>query len=87
MPAPDRKIPSYISRPRLIEELDISDRTLDSYIAKGFPKPGRHGKFNWAKVCRYMDGGDEEAVASPGGQSDRQLQEIDDAHREFTRSH
>jgi len=59
-------IPAYVSRDRLCRELDICDRTLDNWIAKGFPRAGRNGKWKWATVEAYMDGPKGAAVASPG---------------------
>ena len=81
MPAPDRKIPAYVDRTRLCELLDIADRTLDNWISKGFPKPGRYGKWCWAKVERHMDPDGEDAVASTG--LDHQAEEIRNASKNY----
>ena len=49
-------ITAYVTRARLIRELSICDRTLDNWIARGFPRAGRNGKWKWTTVSDFMDG-------------------------------
>lgn len=77
----DERKPAYVNRARLCELLDICPSTLDNWLKDGFPKPGRHGKWNWAKVCRYMDGDAEPEIALP--EEIDQRQEVRDALKEF----
>jgi hypothetical protein len=59
--------PAYLNRTQLCAHLGISDRTgtLEEWIAKGFPKAGRHGRWSRAKVDAYMDDTEDKAVPSP----------------------
>lgn len=79
--------PPYLTRPKLLEYLDICDRTLDGWLAKGFPRHGRHNKWSRAKVDRYMDGDDAPAVAFDGGQPDRDVEEIKNASQAYFARH
>lgn len=61
--------PAYMRRPTLLAYLDIADRTLDAWLAKGFPKSkkpvGQEPRWKRAEVDAYMDGRGREEVASP----------------------
>ena len=83
------EIPAYVSRARLIHELDICDRTLDNWIAKGFPRAGRNGKWKWATVESYMDGPKEGGVASQrAADPEAALREmIDNGHKTHLAKH
>lgn len=51
--------PSYVSRPTLAAELDISEATVDDYVRRDLlPKPIRCGgsvRWCWAEVVVYMN--------------------------------
>ena len=97
MPAPDRRIPAYVDRPRLCEELCISDRTLDRWVDAGILPPPREPKgvrptggayetkqlWKWKEVEDCLDG---KAPAVPAsGARLTEAEEITNASKNFGR--
>ena len=79
------EIPAYLSISQLLDYLGISDDTLRRWRQKGFPEPGRHGRWQRAKVDRYMDGKVEPALPSDGRAD--QIEEIRNASAAFFATH
>lgn len=85
-------VPAYISRPRLLAELDICDRTLDAWLKKGFPKSKKHAgtepRWKWKEVERWMDGEVNAVQAAAAADDDAALREmIDNGHNAHLAQH
>jgi hypothetical protein len=75
----ERPAQAYFSRVQLCAYLGICDTTLRDWEGRrGFPPPGRNGRWKREKVDRYM-GGDEAPAPASG---DEQVEEIRRAHAE-----
>jgi predicted DNA-binding transcriptional regulator AlpA len=61
--------PSYVSKPTLAAELDVSESTVDEYVKRGIlPKPLHMGKlvrWNWAQVQASLEPLNRSQVTDP----------------------
>ncbi len=93
------KIPAYVDRVRLREELSISDRTIDAWVEVGILPPALVPKgirpsgkdyeakqlWEWKEVVAWLHGKRRRAVVSPAPTS--QTEEIFNASKNYAQRH
>ena len=80
---------AYMNRVQACRYLGITDSTLrDWEKRRGFPPPGRNGRWKRSKIDAYMAGDDEapREIASPAV-GDDQIEEIKNASAAYFSTH